>query len=138
MRLQRCPAAKGLGTIAADLLGSEGFAGRLASRSGEPTTNPWGSFRMKKQLLAAAVVGAFASPVAFAQTTLYGIVDIGYQHASGYDNRNKNFVQEGQHSPSRLGVRGSEDLAGGMYAMYGLEMGMPVDNGTAISLGRLA
>lgn len=95
---------------------------------------------MKKQLLAAAVVGAFASPVAFAQTTLYGIVDIGYQNARGYDNKNKNFIEEGMHSSSRLGVRGSEDLAGGMYAMYGLEFNMPVDTGSdpAVSVTRLA
>jgi len=68
---------------------------------------------MKKYVLAAAVAGAFASPAVFAQTTLYGIVDVGYQHANNYGNgptqQNKNFVQEGMHSPSRLGVRGSED-----------------------------
>ena len=96
---------------------------------------------MKKQVLAAAVVGAFAAPAAYAQTTLYGIVDIGYQNATGYNNRNKSFVQEGQHSPSRLGVRGSEDLAGGMYAMYGLEFNAPVDDSggtTAVNFNRLA
>jgi len=97
---------------------------------------------MKKQVLAAAVVGAFAAPAAYAQTTLYGIVDIGYQNASGYGNRNKSFIEEGMHSPSRLGVRGSEDLAGGMYAMYGLEFNAPVDDGgtsgTAVNFNRLA
>lgn len=97
---------------------------------------------MKKQVLAAAVVGAFAAPAAYAQTTLYGIVDVGYQNASGYGNRNKSFVQEGMHSPSRLGVRGSEDLAGGMYAMYGLEFNAPTDtggtDGTVVNFNRLA
>jgi predicted porin len=92
---------------------------------------------MKKKLLAVAVVGALASPVAFAQT-LYGIVDLGYQNSKYADGDvNKHFIQEGQHSGSRFGVRGSEDLAGGTYAMYQLEMNMPADTGAAVTLTRL-
>ena len=86
---------------------------------------------MKKKLLAAAVVGALASPVAFAQT-LYGIVDVGYQnlkHADG--DVNKHFIQSGQHSGSRFGVRGSEDLAAGTYAMYQIEFNIVADTGGA-------
>lgn len=99
---------------------------------------------MNKKLLAVAVVGALASPVAFAQgTTMYGIFDIGYQNASAKvnpgpaDNENSNFIQEGQSDPSRFGVKGSEDLEGGMYAMYGFEFNMPIDTGGAPTLTRL-
>jgi predicted porin len=98
---------------------------------------------MNKKLLAVAVVGALASPAAFAQsTTLYGIIDVGYQNANNYGggtlaDRNHNFVEQGQHSPSRFGVRGSEDLAGGMYAMYGFESNLPVDNGGLLDTNRL-
>jgi predicted porin len=94
---------------------------------------------MNKKLLAVAVVGALASPAAFAQgSTMYGIFDLGFQHASDYSGRNKNFIQEGMRDPSRFGVRGSEDLEGGMYAMYGFEFNMPIDTGAEPTLTRLA
>jgi len=84
---------------------------------------------MKKKLLAVAVVGALASPAAFAQT-LYGIVDLGYQNLKYADGDvNKHFIQSGQHSGSRFGVRGSEDLAGGTYAMYQIEFDVVADTG---------
>jgi predicted porin len=84
---------------------------------------------MKKKLLAVAVVGALASPVAFGQT-LYGIVDVGYQNSKYADGDvNKHFIQSGQHSGSRFGVRGSEDLAGGTYAMYQIEFNILADTG---------
>lgn len=84
---------------------------------------------MKKKLLAVAVVGALASPAALAQT-LYGIVDVGYQNSKYADGDvNKNFIQSGQHSGSRFGVRGSEDLAGGTYAMYQIEFNIVADTG---------
>jgi len=90
---------------------------------------------MKKKLLAVAVVGALASPVAFGQT-LYGIVDLGYQNAKHADGDvNKHFMVQGQHSGSRLGVRGSEDLAGGTYAMYQIEFNIVADNGSAAGTG---
>jgi len=84
---------------------------------------------MKKKLLAVAVVGALASPVAVAQT-LYGIVDVGYQNSKYADGDvNKHFIQSGQHSGSRLGVRGSEDLAAGTYVMYQVEFNIVADTG---------
>ena len=92
---------------------------------------------MKKKLLAVAVVGALASPAAFAQT-LYGIVDVGYQnlkHADG--DVNKHFIQSGQHSGSRFGVRGSEDLAAGTYAMYQIEFNITADTGATGDTSRL-
>lgn len=90
---------------------------------------------MKKKLLAVAVVGALASPAAFAQT-LYGIVDLGYQNADYSDaDVNNDFMVQGQHSGSRLGVRGSEDLAGGTYAMYQIEFNIAADTGAAADTG---
>lgn len=90
---------------------------------------------MKKKLLAVAVVGALASPAAFAQT-LYGIVDLGYQNLKYADGDvNKHFIQTGQHSGSRFGVRGSEDLAGGTYAMYQIEFDIQADTGATAAAG---
>ncbi|MGQ0545871.1 MAG: porin [Betaproteobacteria bacterium] len=90
---------------------------------------------MKKKLLAVAVVGALASPSAFAQT-LYGIIDLGYQNNKFSDGDvNKDFLSQGQHSGSRFGVRGSEDLAGGTYAMYQIEFDITADNGSTPANG---
>jgi predicted porin len=90
---------------------------------------------MKKKLLAVAVVGALASPVAFGQT-LYGILDVGYQNAKHADGDvNKDFVSTGMKDSSRFGVRGSEDLAGGTYAMYQIEFDIVADTGATRAAG---
>lgn len=90
---------------------------------------------MRKRLLAVAAVGALASPAVFAQT-LYGVVDVGYQYAKHADGEvNKNFVQSGQHSGSRIGVRGTEDLAAGTYATYKIEFDVIADTGATSATG---
>jgi predicted porin len=85
---------------------------------------------MKKHLIAAAVAGAFAVP-AMAQVTVYGIVDAGYSStettvsgASGSKVETSSFGSSGQQSGSRLGVRGEEDLGGGMKAGFLYELGV--------------
>ena len=82
-----------------------------------------------KLLAAAALGGTLVSPAVFAQT-VYGLVDVGYQYAKHADGIvNKNFVQSGQHSGSRFGVRGTEDLAAGIYATYQIEFNIVADTG---------
>ena len=100
---------------------------------------------MKKTLLAAALVTGFAG-VAHAESsvTLYGIVDAGY----GYQRTEAKFkggitaAQNGKittdriggHSGiqngSRWGLKGSEDLGNGTSAIFVLESGFDVMNGT--------
>ncbi len=80
---------------------------------------------MKKKLLAAAVAGALASPLAFAQNvTIYGGIDVGVQRFSDYTpvgNANENFVQSGQDYTSRLGIRGSAEIAPGLTGLFVME-----------------
>jgi predicted porin len=80
---------------------------------------------MKKSLLALAVLGAFAG-VASAQSsvTLYGRVDLAATKFSGTDNKSLN-----NGSGSRLGVRGVEDLGGGLQALFNLEHRFNADTG---------
>jgi predicted porin len=83
---------------------------------------------MKKHLIAAAVAGAFAVP-AMAQVTVYGIVDAGYSStetkvSNGNKTEASTFGAAGQQSGSRLGVRGEEDLGGGMKAGFLYELGV--------------
>jgi predicted porin len=92
----------------------------------------FGEQSMKKSLLAVAVFGALASAGAQAQTsvTMFGIVDaaVGRVAASGGASR-VGMTTSGINS-SRWGVRGTEDLGGGMKAGFWLEAGLNNDTGT--------
>ena len=88
---------------------------------------------MKKSLLALAVLGAFAGAAA-AQTnvTLYGIADAGIGMAdSDAPSDSAVTVFSGVQSTSRFGVRGSEDLGGGLKATFNIEAGVNWDTGAA-------
>jgi len=102
---------------------------------------------MKKSLIAGAVALAFAggaAGVASAQssTTLYGAVDGGVTHtqfkngATGAKARLNGFMDGGQTS-SRWGIRGSEDLGNGLQAVYVLESGFSLANGSSLQGSRL-
>ena len=86
---------------------------------------------MKKSLLALAALTAFAG-VASAQSsvTLFGLVDLSLRSQKTGTNSTQTMVPNG-HSSSRLGVRGVEDLGGGMRAGFWIEGDMSADDGTA-------
>ena len=87
---------------------------------------------MKKSLLALAVLGAFAG-VASAQSsvTLFGIVDLNAQYVKNDGAaRRVSLSQDGLNS-SRFGVRGTEDLGGGLKAGFWLEGALSADTGNA-------
>lgn len=86
---------------------------------------------MKKSLIALAILGAFTG-TAFAQTniTIYGIVDAGIVYDNN-DPAGKTWrLDSGIQSGSRLGFKGTEDLGGGLSAIFNLENGFNIDNGT--------
>jgi predicted porin len=89
---------------------------------------------MKKSLLALAVAGAFSS-AAFAQSsvTLFGIVDTNVgrleSDQAGGGSAKQTRVNNSGYNSSRLGVRGVEDLGGGLQAGFWLEGGIATDNG---------
>jgi predicted porin len=87
---------------------------------------------MKKSLLALAALTAFAG-VASAQSsvTLFGIVDLAARNVkNGNAGSLKSLSTNGQAS-SRLGVRGVEDLGGGLRAGFWIEGDLAADNGNA-------
>lgn len=88
---------------------------------------------MKKSLIALAVLGAFAGAASAQSTvTLYGLVDVGFSRldpkAPGVATTTA--MVSGVQSGSRVGLRGSEDLGGGLRAVFNLEHGLSVDDGT--------
>lgn len=85
---------------------------------------------MKKTLIAMAVMAVAGA--ASAQATLYGKIDIGWEYLDnglGLSTSVTNKVGAGQFSGSRWGVKGTEDLGGGVNAVYQLEGGFAPDTG---------
>ena len=82
---------------------------------------------MKKSLLALAVLGAFAGAASAQSTvTLYGRVDLSFAKNIGSEDKD---IHNG--SGSRLGVRGVEDLGGGLKALFQIEHRFNADTGIA-------
>lgn len=92
---------------------------------------------MQKKLLTMAVAGALAAPVAaLAQVTVYGSIDTGIKQQSklftgvGTNTGSKLSVDSQIKKTNRWGLRGSDDLGGGLMANFVLEGGYQSDNGT--------
>ena len=89
--------------------------------------------RITQTSFALACLSTTGASWAQSSVTIYGIVDT--YVGSVKDSRGTvSVLQEGRHTVSRLGFRGSEDLGGGLAAYFVAEMGLTVDTG-AIPLG---
>lgn len=98
---------------------------------------------MKKTLIAAAALASMAGAVQAQSVTLYGRVDVGYEYVSdasngagGTDSVSK--LQNGGILPSIWGMRGSEDLGGGLKAVFNLESDFGGDTGGSRGLGNIS
>lgn len=103
------------------------------------------SFHHNFRLFAAATVAATAVGTAQAQASnvsLYGILDANVSHITNVDGTDKNVTKlnSGGRNSSRWGLRGNEDLGGGLSAFFQLESDVSVDTGEGDSrlFGRLA
>lgn len=95
---------------------------------------------MKKRQIVSVTALSIVLP-AMAQTadslTLYGIVDAAIRSQTGLTNTyarsplNTSVVASGVGPTSRWGVRGSEDLGGGLRATFNLESGISIDTGAS-------
>jgi predicted porin len=85
---------------------------------------------MKKSLIALAVLATAGLASAQSSVTLFGVVDVTYEHLRADGNGKQNLLTDSGYNSSRLGFRGTEDLGGGMSASFWLEAGINPDNGT--------
>jgi predicted porin len=96
---------------------------------------------MKLRIAAALVLSSISTMVcAQSSVTLYGILDTGVEYVSHSNAAGDSVVRmpgiTGEF-PSRWGVRGTESLGGGVSAIFTLESGFNVRNGSLNQGGRL-
>lgn len=86
---------------------------------------------MKRTVLAAAMLTLTSVP-AFAQSsvTLYGSVDAGVTYVTNERGGNNVRLDTGNRSPDRWGFRGVEDLGSGLKAIFVLENGFNLNDGS--------
>jgi predicted porin len=98
---------------------------------------------LKPTVLAAAVCGLVAASAATAQTSsvqLYGRANLGFDYYSAEGARSQGATPGSQidyegrmrvfDNSSRVGLRGTEDLGNGLKAIFQIETGVNVDNGS--------
>ena len=92
---------------------------------------------MNNRAIALVLGSAFACAApAHAQTSnvqVYGLIDAGVEYATNANANGKGLARviSGGKNTSRWGLRGSEDLGGGLKAVYNLEGGVLLDSGNA-------
>lgn len=101
---------------------------------------------MKKSLIALAALGAFAGAAsAQSSVTLYGVLDVGVSKQTGLDLTAYGVSGSSFHTPTRIGIKGTEDLGNGLSAIFDLQTGgigmgdgKSGNTGGGISFGREA
>ncbi|MBU9366052.1 porin [Burkholderia multivorans] len=97
-------------------------------------------FKRNKECIAIALV-SFACAGAHAQSSvsLYGVIDVGIDFTNNSGGHQLWHMQDGTYDGlygSRWGLQGSEDLGGGLKAIFKLENGFNLVNGTLAQGGR--
>ncbi|WP_153100281.1 porin [Paraburkholderia hayleyella] len=97
---------------------------------------------MKKNVIATAVItacAALAVSSAFAQSsmTLYGVLDEGLNYTSNVKGHSVWEMASGYAQGSRWGIKGVENLGGGMKAVFQLENGFDINSGRLGQGGRM-
>jgi predicted porin len=83
---------------------------------------------MKKSLIALAALAAVGAASAQSSVTMFGIVDIAAKYGRG-DTADRIGIDPNGYNTSRLGLRGTEDLGGGLSASFWLESEILPDTG---------
>jgi general bacterial porin, GBP family len=92
---------------------------------------------MKKTLIVAALSGVFATAAhAQSSVTLYGLIDAGLTYTNNQNGSHNYKMTSGSVNGSRWGLRGAEDLGGGLKAIFTLENGFNIANGQLGQQGR--
>lgn len=97
----------------------------------------------KKFCTTLALLASACAVNAQSSVTVYGIADASVRYVDGLNTSNaaaassSTQVSSGVNNTSRFGLRGSEDLGGGMAAIFNLETGVNVDSGAQANASKL-
>lgn len=97
-------------------------------------------FNQHSKTLSVLLIGSSVG-AAFAQSSvsIYGTLDTGVEYLNRVEGRGSMTrvpATTGGQEPSRLGFRGTEDLGGGLSAVFALEGGLSVSDGSQMQSGR--
>jgi len=95
---------------------------------------------MKMTTLAAAMIGlggAVGAAPARSAVEIYGVLDTAVEHLRSSTGQHASLMKQTGHVPSRVGLRGREDLGNGMQARFELESGLGLDSGSLLQGGRM-
>src|ERR1700758_387549 len=95
--------------------------------------------RIALSTLSLALLGATSAAHAQSSVTLYGLIDESFQwvHNANTANDNLYHLASGNLQGSRWGLKGTEDLGGGLKAIFQLENGFDPNTGKLNQGGRL-
>ena len=95
---------------------------------------------MNKKLVALAVAGVLSAPLAAqaqtANVTLYGRLNLTMEAVQQGSSSQENWIYRVSSNSSRLGVRGTESLGGGLNAIFQIESSISGDAGGGTLAGR--
>ncbi|MFL9874318.1 porin [Paraburkholderia megapolitana] len=94
--------------------------------------------RIALSTLSLALLGAAGAAHAQSSVTLYGVLDDAFQYVHNANTDNKSFVGlvGGNMQGNRWGLKGTEDLGGGLKAIFQLENGFDPNSGKLNQGGR--
>jgi outer membrane protein OmpU len=90
---------------------------------------------IKRYLLGTTAVLALSAQ-AQSSVSIYGVIDAGITYIDNQGGFSQTKFADGVNYGNRLGFRGSEDLGGGLRALFNLEMGFNLRDGTLAQGGR--
>lgn len=99
--------------------------------------------RKSKAVFCLSLLACACAAQAQSSVTIYGILDSSVRYSSGLDAAyagsatNTTAINSGVNTTSRFGFRGTEDLGGGLSAIFNLESGVNVDTGASVSATKL-
>jgi predicted porin len=86
---------------------------------------------MQRKVIVAAILASFPLfAAAQSSVTIYGVADVALaKENTGAANGGRTAINSGNQSSSRFGFRGTEDIGGGLKAVFNLEGGYAIDSG---------
>jgi general bacterial porin, GBP family len=93
--------------------------------------------RILKFVIPCLTIGAVQLAHAQSSVTLYGIMSVAMVYSSNAGGKPLYQMMSGPQQPSRWGLKGREDLGGGLSAIFDVENGFSLTNGSAAQNGRL-